>query len=153
MLGAWINPHSEQQTILQKVKHRARPNLSSSQRPKRAPTRRRLRRRQRRGEPHTERGLGILLASQSCRFYIHTHAPPVLSGDAARGRPHAKGTLHIYMYSLIDRYAIYVFSQTCRFYVYIHIDGLYTKGTRAHTHRELVREWLWEPKGSFLECI
>jgi len=23
-----------------------------------------------------------------------------------------------------------------------------TKGTRAHTHRELIREWLWEPKGS-----
>jgi len=26
-----------------------------------------------------------------------------------------------------------------------------TKGTRAHTHRELIREWLWEPKGSSLE--
>jgi len=26
-------------------------------------------------------------------------------------------------------------------------DGLYTKGTRAHTHRALIREWLWEPKG------
>jgi len=23
-----------------------------------------------------------------------------------------------------------------------------TKGTRAHTHRELIRKWLWEPKGS-----
>ena len=23
-----------------------------------------------------------------------------------------------------------------------------TKGTRAHTHRELIRTWLWEPKGS-----
>ena len=22
-----------------------------------------------------------------------------------------------------------------------------TKGTRAHTHRELIRKWLWEPKG------
>jgi len=22
-----------------------------------------------------------------------------------------------------------------------------TKGTRAHTHRELIREWLWEPTG------
>jgi len=22
-----------------------------------------------------------------------------------------------------------------------------TKGTRAHTHRELIRTWLWEPKG------
>ena len=26
-----------------------------------------------------------------------------------------------------------------------------TKGTRAHTHRELIREWLWEPKGSSLD--
>jgi len=26
-----------------------------------------------------------------------------------------------------------------------------TKGTRAHTHGELIREWLWEPKGSSLE--
>jgi len=32
-------------------------------------------------------------------------------------------------------------------------DGLFTKGTRAHTHRELIREWLWEPKGSSLESI
>jgi len=28
-----------------------------------------------------------------------------------------------------------------------------TKGTRAHTHRELIRKWLWEPKGSSLEYI
>jgi len=27
------------------------------------------------------------------------------------------------------------------------------KGTRAHTHRELIREWLWELKGSSLEYI
>jgi len=26
-----------------------------------------------------------------------------------------------------------------------------TKGTRAHTHSELIREWLWEPTGSSLE--
>jgi len=38
-------------------------------------------------------------------------------------------------------------------------DGLFsltvynTKGTRAHTHRELIRKWLWEPKGSSLEYI
>ena len=32
-------------------------------------------------------------------------------------------------------------------------DGVYTKGTRAHTQRELIREWLWEPKGSSLEYI
>jgi len=28
-----------------------------------------------------------------------------------------------------------------------------TKGTRAQTHRELIRKWLWEPKGSSLEYI
>jgi len=28
-----------------------------------------------------------------------------------------------------------------------------TKKTRAHTHRELIREWLREPKGSSLEYI
>ena len=28
-----------------------------------------------------------------------------------------------------------------------------TKRTRAHTHRELIRTWLWEPKGSSLEYI
>jgi len=31
--------------------------------------------------------------------------------------------------------------------------GYNTKGTRAHTHRELIRKWHWEPKGSSLECI
>jgi len=33
------------------------------------------------------------------------------------------------------------------------IDGSYTKGTQARTQRELIREWLWEPKGSSLEYI
>ena len=28
-----------------------------------------------------------------------------------------------------------------------------TMVTRAHTHRELIREWLWEPKGSSLEYV
>jgi len=32
-------------------------------------------------------------------------------------------------------------------------DDLYTKGTRAHMPRELIREWLWEPKGSSFEYI
>jgi len=27
------------------------------------------------------------------------------------------------------------------------------RGKRAHTHRELIREWLWEPKGSSLKNI
>jgi len=28
-----------------------------------------------------------------------------------------------------------------------------TKGTRAHTQKELIRKWLWESKGSSLEYI
>jgi len=32
-------------------------------------------------------------------------------------------------------------------------EGAYTKSKRAHTHRELIRELLWEPKGSSLEYI
>jgi len=41
------------------------------------------------------------------------------------------------------------------FFLYIipFTDGSYTKGTRAHTHRELIREWFWEPKGRSLEYI
>jgi len=35
----------------------------------------------------------------------------------------------------------------------VYTNGSYTKGTRAHTHRELIREWLWEPKGSSLDYI
>ena len=31
--------------------------------------------------------------------------------------------------------------------------GYNTKGTRAHTHRELIREWLWEPKGMMMICL
>jgi len=31
-------------------------------------------------------------------------------------------------------------------------DGSYTK-EQAHTHKELIREWLWEPTGSSLEYI
>ena len=53
--------HTESNKLYRKVKHGARPNLSSRQRPKRAPIRRRSRRRQRRGAPHTEHGLGVFL--------------------------------------------------------------------------------------------
>jgi len=60
--------HTEINTLYRKVKHRARPNLSSRQRPKRAPIRRRSRRRQRRAEPHTKHGLGVLLAILSPFF-------------------------------------------------------------------------------------
>jgi len=67
-------PHTESNTLYRKVKHRARPNRSSRQRPKRAPIRRRSRRRQRRGEPHTEHGLGVLLTS-------HTHKAASMKTD------------------------------------------------------------------------
>ena len=40
------------------------------------------------------------------------------------------------------------FNDTTHFVQPIIMDGLYTKGTRAHTQKELIREWLWEPKGS-----
>ena len=42
---------------------------------------------------------------------------------------------------------IHIYTDTCTQTVYN------TKATRAHTHRELIREWLWEPKGSSLEYI
>ena len=40
-----------------------------------------------------------------------------------------------------------------RLQLVIFIDGSYTKGTRAHTRREPIREWLWEPKRSSFESI
>ena len=57
--------HTESNKLYRKVKHRYRPNLSPRQRPRpnRAMIRQRSRRRQRRGEPHTEDGLGVLAAS------------------------------------------------------------------------------------------
>ena len=62
---------------------------ANGQRPKRASIRQRSRRRQRRGEPHTEHGLGVLLAPQpalvynpqpalsfSCRMLMPLTCPP-----------------------------------------------------------------------------
>ena len=63
MLGGWANPHREQQTIPQSQTS-IPPKIflhANGQRPKRASIRQRLRRRQKRGEPHTEHGLGVLL--------------------------------------------------------------------------------------------
>jgi len=36
---------------------------------------------------------------------------------------------------------------------FLFTHGLYTEEIHVHTHRELIREWLWEPKGSCLEYI
>ena len=35
-------------------------------------------------------------------------------------------------------------SSSLRVHTSLFTDGAYTKGTRAHTHRELIREWLWD---------
>jgi len=48
---------------------------------------------------------------------------------------------------------VYVRNRSLYKIVFHFTDGLYTKGTRAHTHSELIREWLWEPKGSSLAYI
>jgi len=37
--------------------------------------------------------------------------------------------------------------------LYINGRFIYKGDTSTHTHRELIREWLWEPKGSSLEYI
>ena len=38
-------------------------------------------------------------------------------------------------------------------YFLVFTDGVYSKGTRAHTHRELSREWLWGAEGRSLEYV
>jgi len=63
-----------------------------------------------------------------------------------------------HIYSFIDiQIQIFTDIHVCIcMYLYIspmYTDALYTKGTRAHTHRELIREWLWKLKGRSLEYI
>jgi len=76
--------------------------------------------------------------------YIHIDIYTCIgrAGEHVRDDDHAYGlALHICM-------------QTCmHVYIYRYTDVFYTKGTRAHTHRELIREWLWARKGSSLEYI
>jgi len=94
--------HTESNKLSCKVKHRARPNLSSRQRPKRAPIRRRSRRRQRRGEPHTEHGLGVLLSllrvrsvsPRRARRHVRVSGAGQAGGDAAQARAAAAGAAH-----------------------------------------------------------
>jgi len=73
--------HTESNKRYRKVKHRARPNLSLRQRPKRAPTRRRSRRRQKRGEPHTEHGLGVLFVCLLKRAFAFVFATGVFASN------------------------------------------------------------------------
>jgi len=59
--------------------------------------------------------------------------------------------MHIYIYIYIY---VNIFSSLCSAWARSgrarFTDSSYTKGTRAEKHRELIREWLWEPKvGSF----
>jgi len=59
--------------------------------------------------------------------------------------------IHTYTHTYTRTY-IHAYVRMC-IRTYVFTDGLCTKGTRAHTHRELIREWLSEPKGSSLEYI
>jgi len=67
MLGGWVNPHREQQTIPQGQTSIPPKSCSNGQRPNRAMIRQRSRRRQRRGEPHTKHGLGVLHTAASMK--------------------------------------------------------------------------------------
>jgi len=71
--------------------------------------------------------------------------------------------MYIYIYIYIYKHIqIFIYLYICIYiYTYIHVY-IYTHiykyicmhtDTRAHTHRELIREWLWEPKESPLGCI
>jgi len=67
--------------------------------------------------------------------YIHVDMPRLTSDAAVVPMAHLR------------------FDRIARGDTHIYTDGLCTKGTRALTHRELIRDWLWEPKGSSLEYI
>ena len=57
---------------------------------------------------------------------------------------------HMYIYIGFTKFK-FTYTST-HVYMYTYTVTVYnTKGTRAHTHRELIRKWLWEPKGSSLE--
>jgi len=89
---------------------------ANGQRPKRAMIRQRSRRRQRRGEPHTEHGLGVLsyINTHPCMYRLHFADTSkslcrgslflALCGLRCRLRPPA----HIYMYTYIHMY-IYIY--------------------------------------------
>jgi len=64
MIGGWANPHREQHTIPQ-GQTSSPPKSFFTPTAKARPTRRRARRSQENGAPHTEHGLGVLLASWS----------------------------------------------------------------------------------------
>jgi len=57
-----------------------------------------------------------------------------------------KCSSHVYFRTASKVAVNYCFRRMCDQPVYT--DGLYAKGTRAHTHRERIREWLWELRGT-----
>jgi len=70
---------------------------ANGQRPKRAMIRQRSRRRQRRGEPHTEHGLGVLLA-------FHTHTAASMKRDRRKS---------LYMLTKFSHYSLCDVSRQC----------------------------------------
>jgi len=77
--------------------------------------------------------------------------PRMMMRELLTDRSQTGLTRYIYIY-------IYIYRERERErkigrYTRTFIDRSYTKGARAHTHRELIREWLWEPKGSSLVNI
>jgi len=92
----------------------------------------------------------MLLIKRYLFIYVHRCISIHLDGRIDGSAPHVpshtavvacdSGQLAAYMHILLYRHTYYT-------------DGLYTKRTRAHTHRELIREWLLEPKGSSLKYI
>ena len=78
-------------------------------------------------------------------IHIYTYFPPLRRGLVRSRRGEVEGG---------NVQAWYASGcQACNQYIQ-HIYTVYnTKGTRAHTHRELIQEWLWELKGTSLGYI
>ena len=102
---------------------------ANGQRPKRAMIRQRSRRRQRRGEPHTEHGLGVLPARRKT-LYSYTYIDIIFAslcyrfqGESRRIQPimsAATHTIYMYIYTDIEIY-IYTYVYLCFcIYMYVH---------------------------------
>jgi len=78
-------------------------------------------------------------------FYISEEEPPIVLLHAAiRRATIANLFTPVFMGSAFKNKGD---APTCR--IRIHRRFIIQKGTRAHTHRELIREWLREPKDLF----
>jgi len=121
-----------------------------------------------RGHEHTRTGNRTQQAPLSPPSpSIHTRPPPRLHTTSSYSQDSAcasQPSLYLYIHT---RHHLFVFTglsmrlSVLSLYIYSHPHTTYlysqtvynTKGSRAHTHKELIREWLWEPKGSSLEYI